>query len=137
MITDDRLEQLKQKINVFDGNDYIKITEDFFKDSSNFPSGWCCVKFFNEPTMIDGGWVNQNGEYLTGERKFFNVDDFKNGVAEVRAGYKYYYVNTFGFWFNTDDRKTAEEINEEILNILNKYFPKHSMKLFIFKNTLS
>jgi len=107
MITDTRLEQLKKEIEVWDGNDYIKITEDFFKDSSHFPSGWCCVNFYNEPTNLARGWVNQNGEYLkiNGETKFYWCSDFSNGFAKVKIGSKIDFKLTFIRPNGTDYRK--------------------------------
>ena len=110
MITDKRLEQLKQKINVWNGSKFISPTKDFFKDSSNFPSGWCGVRFFNESTSKKWGWVNQNGEYLTGKTKFYNVGEFSNGYAWVRVGVgsKYTFIRLNGTDLYTGKIPTEE-----------------------------
>jgi len=81
-MTDKRLEQLKKEIEVWDGNGYIKITEDFFNNPLNFPSGWCLVQFFEKRISISG-WVNQNGEYLTinGKTNFLVSVSFSSGLA--------------------------------------------------------
>ena len=107
MISDKRLEQLKKEIQVWDGKNFIAITEDFFKDSSNFPSGWCTVNFYNE-INLDMGWVNQNGEYLTGETKFNWCSDFKNGLAWVRVGSKYTFIEPDGTDFYTGKLPTED-----------------------------
>jgi len=58
--------------------------------------------------MINKGWVNQNGEYLTGERKFYIVGEFSNGYARVVIGSKCTFIKPDGTDLYTGKLPTEE-----------------------------